>query len=134
MRFAREEEEDPGLGITPLVDVVLLLLIFYVVTTSFVKPSLDVMLPEAESGAPSSEPAPMVVTITAGGEIRTEGKVVDLDELGARLADLAEDERRVELRADDGVRHGRVVEVLDVARRNGVLDVGIAVDRPPSDG
>ena len=66
MRFAREEEEDPGLGITPLVDVVLLLLIFYVVTTSFVKPSLDVMLPEAESGAASSEPAPMVVTITAG--------------------------------------------------------------------
>jgi len=130
MRFARPEDDDAGIGLAPLIDVVLLLLIFFLVTTSFREPELPLSLPRATTGE-AAGPERVVVSLAANGELRVDGRAVDLEALGVYLeervgADAAE-RFALEIRADQDVRHGRVVEVLDLARRRGVERLGIAV-------
>ncbi len=133
MQFPREEAEEGGLGITPLVDVVLLLLIFFLVTTSFTEPRMALELPEAASGEASTEQPILTVTLGEDGSLRLGDEEVDLSGLATRLAELeVPEEEELELRAGDQVAHGRVVEVLDLARQAGIGRIGISVREPGS--
>jgi len=127
VRIARHaDEEEAGLGLAPLIDVVLLLLIFFLVTSSFAKPEVPLDLPPAETGeAPT--PSSLVVTLTEDGALRIDDRPASPAELGERLASAAGPETDLLLRADEAVPHGRVVEVLDLARRHAVSKIAIAV-------
>lgn len=133
MRLAAPEVEEAQLGLAPLLDVVLLLLIFFLVTTSFTAPRIGLELPQATTGAVAPA-SPLVVEIDARGGIHLDGNAVEADALGGRLAQEREADPGVELvlRAAAAVEHGRVVEVLDVARSRGITHVGIEV--APSTG
>lgn len=126
MVFAARSQDQASFGLAPLLDVVLLLLIFFVVTTSFTEPRLALELPSAETAAPG-EGDLLVVSIDREGAIAIRGQPVGEAQLDARLAEASARGVALELRADDAARHGVVVGVLDRARKAGIAEVGIAV-------
>ena len=127
MKFARRQDTTSGTPLAPLLDVVFLLLIFFVVTTSFAESHLPLDLPEASSGKPG-EASALRIEIDGDGGIVVEAKSVSLDDLGLRLEEAHADKRPVEIRADRTSEHGRFVSVLDLARQIGIEAIGIAVD------
>ena len=126
MRFTRPRIESSGSPLGPLLDVVLLLLIFFVVTSSFSNQSLELALPAADSGRPQTKQG-LVVAIDAEGGLSVDAKPTALEALRAVLLEAKAAERPIELRADRATAHEYVVAVLDVAQASGVEDLSIAV-------
>ncbi|MEZ4331638.1 MAG: biopolymer transporter ExbD [Myxococcota bacterium] len=126
MRFAPTRAEGNGTPLAPLLDVVLLLLIFFVVTSSFATPTLELDLPPADATG-SPEPDALVVELDEAGALAVDGVPTALDALASELVAARRDERPVELRADRRTAHGHVVAVLDRARSVGVVGLSIAV-------
>ncbi len=126
MRFARPRIDSSGSPLGPLLDVVLLLLIFFVVTSSFSNQSLELSLPSAESGRPQARQG-LVVAIDAEGALSVDAKPTALEGLPALLLEAKAAERPIELRADRATAHEHVVAVLDLAQASGVEDLSIAV-------
>ncbi len=113
----------------PLIDVVLLLLIFYMVTTAFVEREIKLQLPESQSSALPDEKRKFTIEIGRDGAIALNGKRTSIDSLDRRIGREAQagNIRSVEIRADKLVIHGRVIEVLGIVKKHGVDNVGIAV-------
>lgn len=124
---------DKGVEISmgPLIDMVFLLLIFFVVTTSFVKESgIDVQRSSA-STAEIKERGHILIGVTAEGDIYMEGKRVDIASIRSLVERaLAEDpESGVVVVADKGSETGAVVKVMDKCRLAGVKEVSLAAKR-----
>lgn len=132
MRFARRRTEASGTPLAPLLDVVLLLLIFFVVTSSFATQTLELELPSAGAASDSNRNA-LVVAIDASGSIAVDGRKIAVAELAERLAAARDADRPIELRADRKTDHEHVVAVLDRAQSLGVVDLAIAVGAPVPD-
>lgn len=130
----KSREEDAGLSMTPLIDVVLLLLIFYVVTTQFVDREIQLQLPESEASSIPEEKKKFTVEIGQDGKLALNGKATTLELLDRTIevAAAADDIQSVEIRADTNVVHGRVVQVLGVVKKHGVDSIGIAVHQAQS--
>ncbi|MDI6703733.1 MAG: biopolymer transporter ExbD [bacterium] len=128
MRFREREKPRLGLEIAPLIDVVFLLLIFFLLSSSFIfQPGIKVKLPEATT----SEIKPkkdIFITITKDEALYLNGKITDMETLSSQLKKLIlEDKQRfVIIKADKDTRHGKVVEVLDISKMVGVERLGIA--------
>ena len=129
MRFKRPQQPDRGSPLAPLLDVVLLLLIFFVVTSSFANQTLELELPSAESAGPPAARKALVVEIDEQGTISIDGATFSQETLRVRLAEAAREDLGVELRADRATDHGEVVAVLDLAQAVGVEAVSIAVSQ-----
>jgi biopolymer transport protein ExbD len=128
-RAVAREEEEASLGMTPLIDVVLLLLIFYIVTTSFVDREIELQLPESQSSQVPEEKKKFTVELGVDGALALNNERITIDELDSTIGReaAADNIRAVEIRADRRVVHGRVVEVLGIVKKHGVENVGIAV-------
>jgi biopolymer transport protein ExbD len=120
-----------GINVTPLVDIMLVLLIIFMVTASFVSEAgLQVSLPKAQTTEASST-ASLVIQLAVDGKIALMDEAMDLNGLRAVL------ERevrlnpavRVTLRADRRLDYGRVVEALDIVKQAGVKKVALAAER-----
>lgn len=121
-------EEEAELNMTPMLDIVFIMLIFFVVTTSFLKESgVDVSRPAA-STAVRKEHGNILIGITANSEIWIDKRRVDVRAVRANVARLhAENpEGAVVIQADREAKAGLLVQVIDQARRAGVADVSIA--------
>ena len=128
--MARHRDEDSGLGLTPLVDVVLLLLIFYIVTTSFVDREIELRLPDSQASAIPEERKKLTIEIgREPGQLALNGESLSVEALDLRIGSAAQADviTAVEIRADRLAVHGRVVEVLGIVKKHGVDNVGIAV-------
>ncbi len=114
---------------TPLIDVVLLLLIFYVVTTAFIDREIELQLPDSQSSAVPEEKKKFTVEVGRAGDLALNGERITVQGLDDRIATEAASDniRAVEIRADKLTAHGRVVEVLGIVKKHGVENVGIAV-------
>lgn len=127
--LTRSRREPPELVLTPFIDVMFVILIFLVLSTSFMVPtSLKLNLPESRTGqaAARGEDSPVEIEVSASGELRLSGAPVALDSLESRLKALEiKPGRTVLLAADREAAHGRVVEVMDRLRRAGVSSFGI---------
>lgn len=112
------------INITPFVDIVLVILIIFMVTSQVVnaREDIPVTLPEAASGEPVEEQTSLAVMILPDGGLQLDGLPTDLDGLRARLASERSAGREVTclLSGDRDARHGAVVDVLDVIRLEGV--------------
>lgn len=138
MRLETGHRRKAMINVTSLIDVVFLLLIFFVVTSTFLeRPGLDLSLPEASSAEVAARDETTVV-LAADGGTTLDGEPVapgDLTEaLRSRLEESATG--RVVLEADERVPHGRVVQAMDAAREAGAAGLVVAtrpeepVDRP----
>ncbi len=139
-----EEGGDGGvfaeINITPLTDVFLVLLIIFMVTSSVIVQSgvsgqsgVKVNLPKgSKDDISTSAPHTLAVAILADGRIVVGGKVVDEDELKAKLQEAAKlgADTTVIVQADSGVAHGKVVEVMELARAQGLDKLAIATQSP----
>ena len=130
MARRRREFDEGGLSMTPLIDVVLLLLIFFVVTSSFQDREIELQLPESDSSAIPEEKRKFVIEIGRGpGELAINGKRTTIEGIDREIeAEAAADNiQSVEIKADEYVYHHRVIEVLGIVKKHGVEAVGIAV-------
>ena len=121
-----------NINITPLIDMVFILLIFFIVTTSFVKETgVDVNRPSAEA-AERKERGNILIAVRANGEIWMDERQVDVRAVRSNVERLhAENpEGSVVIVADEESRTGLVVEVMDQARLAGVNEVSIAATPP----
>jgi biopolymer transport protein ExbD len=119
------------INVTPLVDVVLVLLLVFMVTAPMMSRGVDVSLPVAN--LPDNQPEDRItVTLTAEGRVMIGDRPVNLvllvDELRGILSGRAG--RIVYLRADEGLRYGKVIEVVDKLKQAGVEQIGFAYVLP----
>ena len=132
MRLQPRRPEIPELNLTSLIDVVLLLVIFFMLSTTFVQDaSLRVALPQAGSASADRSPSPVVITVTAQGSYRVNGQALvnNLRETLAtavRRAAAGGGPKPVTIRADARATHQSVVTAMDVAARLGFTQVNIA--------
>ena len=134
MRFRKINEEEPSVGITPLIDIVFLLLIFIMLTSHFqVASGVPIKLPKVGQRIYGSEGHKAVLTIDRGGYIYLRGEKIELKGLKLKLKSLVEKENiaHMILEADKEVKHGRVVQVMDVAKRAGVPSIVISAHWNP---
>ena len=129
MQFRRRSRKRVLINITSLIDILFLLIIFFVVSSTFLEqPGMRLDLPSAES-AEAQAVTEVVIDLSADGDVRLDGTEVSLDGLLPALTSAlaARDSTRVlVVRADRLVSHGRVVRVMDYARQAGVQDLVIA--------
>ena len=119
-------------NVTPLIDIVFLLLIFFMLTSHFVQDDvLNIQLPETESGEQLDEKKSIEIVINTEGQWLYREKVVDADALLIALQDdLSKlEDKRVRIRGDKSSDLGSTVTVLDVARRAGATGVDIVTER-----
>ncbi|OOV88267.1 ExbD/TolR family protein [Oceanospirillum linum] len=125
MKFQRRQSEPVSLNLTPLIDVVFLLLIFFMVSTTFDQSSeLELQLPETSHGQAVETPAPLRLEVPETGSILMNGKPVE--KLSSALADYLKRQAssgRVVVIADERARHGRVTRVLDDLAGAGLTQV-----------
>jgi len=125
------------LSLTPLIDVVFLLLIFFLVTSEFEEEErrLDIVLPTATSAVPmTSKPREMVIDIDTQGELYLSGKATDLAELQILLEAAVSNNptnQTVVIRADRATAFQPVVSVMDVCNRTGVTDYSVTTKEGP---
>ena len=125
------DEEEQEINITPMLDVVFIMLIFFIVTASFVKESgIDVNKPQAQTSQPK-EKANILIAIDASGGIWIDRRRVDPRAVRANIERLHAENPQgtVVIQADQEARTGALVKVMDAARLAGVYDVAIAAPR-----
>jgi len=119
-------------NITPLIDIVFLLLVFFMLTSHFVQDDvLNIQLPETESGERLDEQQSIEIVITAEGQWFYQGQALEADGLYLALQkDLSErKDKRVRIRGDKSSELDSTVTLLDVARRAGATGVDIVTER-----
>jgi biopolymer transport protein ExbD len=124
-----------GFQIAPMVDVLLVLLCFFILTWNFARKEmeLDVKVPTAENGAePVLDVNQTVLNLKADGSMVMNVKPVSYDELGKKMAELAaiNPDYAIILRGDENVPYKYVARVLDVCRGAGIWNVAFPVSRP----
>lgn len=137
MKLRSGNRAEPEINLTSLIDVVLLLLVFFMVTTSFVRESqLSIRLPESSSDSESAPAAETLeITVTAGGDYLVNGRsLVDsrpatLQAALRRLVPEDKPGRDITISADALASHQSVVTAMDVAGRLGFTNISIATVR-----
>lgn len=130
MIFKRHIELEKGqLDIAPLIDVVFLLLIFFMLTSSFISPQgIRVNLPSAVSSKFLPREG-FVISITEKGVVMIDGKKTSLKKLAAKVKVAAETDSRISIKADKKTPLGKVVEIWDLCRDAGITNLNIATER-----
>lgn len=125
--YARDDEDD-GVDITPMIDIVFIMLIFFIVTASFAKESgLDVNRPSAAT-AELKERGNILIAITANDEVWIDKRQVDPRALRANIERLHAENPQgtVVIQADEKSRNGLMVQVMDAARLAGIEEISVA--------
>ncbi len=119
-----------GPDLTPLIDMVFLLLIFFLLTSFLTRPSIPVSLPEAETAVVSEAPE-NTVAIKTDGSILLNGKAMSDDKLlrSLRRMMLSGQSREVVILSDKEVAFGRVVEIMDISKKAGAHNISFLVER-----
>jgi biopolymer transport protein TolR len=120
------------INVTPMVDVMLVLLVIFMVTAPLLTVGVQVDLPETQAAAVPGQDEPLAVSIDAGGKIFVQDSEASLDELVPRLAAIAgsNPDLRIFVRADKGIHYGRVMEVVGAINAAGYRKVALLTVQP----
>lgn len=128
---ASNDDDDgiTGINVTPLVDIMLVLLIIFMVTASYiVKPSIEVDLPKAASGGDTLDTT-LSLVLAKDGTLFLNGEQTTREAIAARCQELAAKDPKAQaiIAADNAALHGSVVSLIDLIRVNGVLKFAINI-------
>lgn len=129
MRFYTRKRRNPSIIIVSMIDILAILLIFFIVTTTFRKdlPSLKINLPDSKTAEAAAAPKnePLVLQVKSAAEIHLDGRPATLENLQAELiaARAKNPERPVALQADREAPFGVVVSVLDALKAAGIKNI-----------
>ncbi len=130
MQFSEPDEEQAGINLTSLIDVVFLLLIFFMITSTFIKTErkLELQLPEAKAAeVEQKERKPIQIEMDKRGRITLDGQLVTMKALETRLKEFQGKRKSAVVRADRRLKHGTVTAVLGLCRDAGIREIAIAV-------
>lgn len=129
--FARPMSD---INVTPLVDVMLVLLVIFMITAPLLASSIRLDLPQTAAARPSESERAIALVVDREGVVYIDDKALDREALLARLRTVASAhaDTEVQLRADAGVAYGRMVEVIGLAQQAGLSRVGFVADGGPS--
>ncbi|WP_022982557.1 biopolymer transporter ExbD [Ideonella sp. B508-1] len=136
MNFRGSSSDEPEINLIPFIDVLLVILIFLMLSTTYAKfTELQVNLPSASADPVKERPAQIVVAVAADGRYAVDGQAVDgrnVDTLAASLQKAAsgQDNCFVIISADATAAHQSVINVLDAARRVGLNRITFAAQLP----
>ena len=130
----REGSAIAQINVTPLVDVMLVLLVIFMVTAPIIQQGVQVNLPQAKTNAITGSEEHLVVTVAKNGKIYLNENVVTLGELGQKLRAIKklQADKQVYLRADQDVRYGTVMKTIAEIKQAGIEKLGM-VTRPSSE-
>jgi len=129
----REGTTISQINVTPLVDVMLVLLVIFMVTAPIIQQGVQVNLPQAKAGAVAGDEEPLIVSITQNGRVYLNDNPMTLSELGKKLRAVRrlQKDKEVYLRADQDVRYGVVMKAIEEIKEAGIVKLGM-VTRPPA--
>lgn len=130
------EEQGGGaisnINVTPLVDVMLVLLVIFMVTAPILQQGVTINLPKVKAAALTGEEQQLVVAVNRAGQIFLNDTPTSVTELGPKLEAILKlrPDRQVYLRADQGVRYGEVMRVIATIKGAGVERLGMVTEPP----
>lgn len=141
MKFKRRTRLEAAVDLTPLIDVVFLLLIFFMVSTTFIRETqLKINLPEASGELQQADGETVEITIDARGEYALNGRLLVNNELQTlvralqEIAPSVDKSERVIVTADANAAHQAVVRAMDAAGRVGLSRISITTQQPDDEG
>ena len=122
------------INVTPLVDVMLVLLVIFIITAPLMASSIRLDLPRTDAGKTGDVPKSVSVAVDAKGQLFVNDQPVTEAELATRLASAAVASRdtEVQLRADQTVPYGRIVALMGIANKAGLSRIGFVTETPPA--
>jgi biopolymer transport protein TolR len=118
------------INVTPLVDVMLVLLIIFMVTAPMMMEGVDVNLPQTKTKSIKTQEDPLILSVTKKGDVFLENHTVKLEDLGQKIETVLKyrKEKEVLLRADKDIPYGFVVKVMAEVKRAGIVKLGMVTE------
>jgi biopolymer transport protein TolR len=133
-RLERTKGAEPmsDINVTPLVDVMLVLVVIFIITAPLLASSIKLDLPKTDAAQPGDPPKFVTVVVDKAGQAFFNDRPVTQTQLASELQEAANanPSTEVQLRADQGVPYGRVVEVMGEAQKAGLNRIGFVADAP----
>ncbi|MDZ5602268.1 biopolymer transporter ExbD [Pseudomonas sp. RP23018S] len=133
MAFSTQDSDEvlSEINVTPLVDVMLVLLVVFIVTAPLLTNAIPINLPKTEAVAPVEQKDPLVVSIDDRGKVFIDKDEIQPEQLQARLqtAKAEDPDVRVQLQADNGVNYGEVARAMASIERAGISKLSVITAR-----
>jgi len=121
------------INVTPMVDVMLVLLVIFMVTAPLLTVGIPVNLPQTSADTLSEPTEPLVISINAEGKVFLQDTEIDTGSLAPRLEaiTLNKTDTRIYVRGDQAINYGRIMEVMGLVKSAGFTQVALIVEQPP---
>jgi biopolymer transport protein ExbD len=134
MKFQKSQLEPAAMQLAPMIDIVFLLLIFFIVTWQFSRSETEmkISVPSSQEGAdPKRVLGEIIVNVRASGEVVVEGQVMSQAQLKQKLSAIAKQHQNqpVRLRGDSKAEYQTIVEVIDTCQKAGIWNISFATQR-----
>ena len=122
------------INVTPLVDVMMVLVVIFIITAPLLASTIALDLPKTDGAKSTQTPRFVTLVVDKSGQAFLNDKPLPLDELARRLTQTAEHnpDTEVQLRADESVPYGKVVEVMGLAQKAGLSRIGFVAQPAPA--
>jgi biopolymer transport protein TolR len=131
-RLERTQSAKPmsDINMTPLVDVMLVLVVIFIITTPLMTSAIKLDLPKTEAAKPIDAPKSVAIIVDKAGQIFLNDQIISLTQLSESLSKTAQvsKDTEVQLRADEAVPYGKVVEVMGAAQKAGLNRIGFVAE------
>ncbi|HPF40056.1 MAG TPA: biopolymer transporter ExbD [Phycisphaerae bacterium] len=127
LRSAKREASGPSIEMTPMIDMVFLLLIFFLVATTFQEEEreMQIALPEASAAGPiSTALREIIINVAENGDMIVSGRAVETDELRSMIEEAVADnpDQKITVRGDQRATYGAIVRPLDICKAAGIQE------------